>query len=504
MRATVKYGYRTVLCLSVGLLSAASYGQSLLNLPLEHWSYPVLDRFVVKGLIDLDLETGPVTRGEVASALRPLLAEEQKGEILLSEVDQYFLEKLENEFERELGLPGGPRRVDKPIWELEKGDDYLTFDGRIGEEVVLSQSNSLKARFSLDLFSYGARGERFVFDEKVNFTYGGGTEIPGRRPWREGTADVVRAYLGFQLPWFHLNLGRDALWWGPGRYGTLLLSDQAPSLDMVTLSTELWRMRLYGFSSLLSAEDKRWLSGHRAVLCLRNLTIGLSEVVLYSRGIPEPAYLIPLFPYYAVQHNVKLDDNILWALDVSFTTRGVRPYGELLIDDYQYESDPPAPNKVGFLGGVCLTDPFGIRDTDLGLEYVRVIKWVYTQRNPLNVYLHREAGIGHWLGPDGDNITLRLVHRPLRILSVTGRYDFTRKGEGTYEDSWHSGIDPHPEFPSGVVEKTHSARARLTLEPFWRLIVSIEGGWFYTLNLNHEQGLSSRELQGTLSVGLNL
>ena len=40
--------------------------------PLGHWSYPLLSRFVTRGIIDLDLTTLPVSRREVLDALAAL------------------------------------------------------------------------------------------------------------------------------------------------------------------------------------------------------------------------------------------------------------------------------------------------------------------------------------------------------------------------------------------------------------------------------------------------
>ena len=40
--------------------------------------------------------------------------------------------------------------------------------------------------------------------------------------------------------------------------------------------------------------------------------VGLTETVIYSGTTPDPVYLIPIFPYYLMQHNERENDNILW------------------------------------------------------------------------------------------------------------------------------------------------------------------------------------------------
>ena len=79
-------------------------------------------------------------------------------------------------------------------------------------------------------------------------------------------------------------------------------------------------------------------------------------------------------------------------------------YGEVLVDD----GNPAASfyhwdTKFGILGGIYLTDPFGLPDTDFHVEYTFINQYTYTHVNPVNVYKHFTSVIGHHIGTDADN-----------------------------------------------------------------------------------------------------
>jgi len=63
-------------CHKLFLLSLLSF--SFLNakenvpVPLDHWSYPILEYFATGGILKINLETKPVTREEVRFALEEL------------------------------------------------------------------------------------------------------------------------------------------------------------------------------------------------------------------------------------------------------------------------------------------------------------------------------------------------------------------------------------------------------------------------------------------------
>jgi hypothetical protein len=466
--------------------------QSLVNLEVESWVYPVLERFVSKGCISVDTEARPLTRGQAAEALKGLIEQVEKEEISLSSVDEYYVARLKTEFAQELGLRYETRNQDIPFIIYSDGDNRLDFDVDLEERVTISRDRAKDDSVSLDtlqavtttslgLESYGELKGRVCYDERLVFSLIEGDEDmssahsgEGLRPWKRGTAEIERAYFKYKIGVVGIELGRDRFWWGPAKFGTLLVSSGGEPLDVIGLDGRLGIVSARAFSAVLSSTEGIYLSAHRLSLNLPLRTVfGVSEAVLYHRDFfPEPQYLNPIIPYYAAEHNLKKDDNTLWNFDVmTCPGAGLRLYGEFIIDDFQYERSADAPDKLGGLAGVYASDPLGMPDSDIRCEYTRLNKWVYTHRYSYNKYVHSGMPIGEILGPDSDRLILEVCHRPSKVSEVFLRYMYLRHGEGTLDLPWEEeGGDPRPPFPSGKVETTNGLFADVSLRPAW---------WFY-------------------------
>jgi hypothetical protein len=327
--------------------------------------------------------------------------------------------------------------------------------------------------------------------------------------WRGGKFLTDWAYLRFKLPWLSLSLGRSAKWWGPGRFGTLLLSDNAPTFDAVDLRYTTRYLDFRSTAGVLSTDSGRYFSGHRLGVTLpKHIDLGASEVVVYQARHPLPAYLNPLLPFYAVSWNERDDDNILWALDASWRPGwGTAWYGELLMDDVIYEQgSTPAPQKLGFLGGLRWANPLRLKDTDFKAEYAGILKWVYTHRRRENRYVGTDTSrvLGHWLGPDGEALDLRLEHRVHPRLNLGLGFSQTRQGEGQVGIARDEIRDnPHTLFLSGVVERRSEGLASLAWQPAFWVAVTAEGRYGKSINTGHIPGQDRDLSSGSLAVKLD-
>lgn len=473
--------------------------QSLLNVETGSWVYPVLDRFVAKGYLFVDTEARPLTRGEIADKVGAV-AERSEA---LSDVDQYLLDRLQWEFREELSkYRSTPLKgyQDQPFLQFREGSAYVALDAGLKEYASLERTKFKDSvcvidtllwvsRTTVELESYGQFGEGPAFYQDMTFTrIEGDEEAPGYwdkmepRGWKSGTAEVERAYLKHALGPVELEVGRDKLWWGPGRWGTLIVSDSARPFDLVGMTARFGGVRARAFTALLSPDGGLYLSAHRVSFELPLSTIlGFTETVVYHRSaFPEAQYVNPLVPYYLAEHNLRQDDNTLWNFSlVTCPGWGLRFYGELLIDDVQYARSDSAADKLGGIAGFQIADPMGLPDSDLRCEYTRLNKWVYTHRDTLNKYVQSGKPIGDELGPDSDRLILEVCHRPTAYLEVLLGYRYLRHGEGTLDLSWEEeGGDPRPRFPSGRVEMFNSLFARADLRPTWWLY--LDGGVMYT------------------------
>ena len=444
------------------------------DLPLDHWAYPHLRRLVARGVLELDLTTLPVSRAAVADALRARFARSRDGAAKsLSARERWVLSRLEAEFFR--------HEVDWPGVVGRHGDSSVGLGLLLGAELVSDWrrgdggsgwSNETTGSVDVAYELWGGSPEVGFYTDALVLL--GGQEGPRieelgsrARTWRGIAATVDRAYVKFERPHLTVAVGRRGAAWGRSNRGRLLLSGTAPTLDCLEARFSVGRWSFEGLHALLErretevsdarGEDSEnvFLGAHRVVVAGPWGSVGVSEAVVYTDEIPDPAYLNPLLPYYVSQHNERADDNVLWSLDfVARPMSGLEVYGELLVDDLQYERDTGHPDKYGGTVGVAYFGTAGGLDLEAGIEYTNVRKWTYTHHILEHRFTHDGRPLGFELGPDADRVSAEIVFHPGRYWSVSVTHAHTRKGEGTVTEPFEEGENPEPTFPSGDVATT--------------------------------------------------
>ena len=493
---------------------------SLINVPLKselsdfnretyRFIHRLLNKRVLPGISRGSL---PLTRKQVVSSLLEVYQKQENGEITLSTIDQdrlnallaFYREALEfsklateNSSEAVGQIPDRGRLHVMTM----AGEDYrFSFDLRGSQRVIthlvdnLSDEQPVEGNMLVTTFYphlYGQAGETFAFTTDIahRFVYG---EIfddffPDETKIRqlEGglkNRTAINAYLKFRLPWLELQLGQDTLQWGPGYHDSLLISKNPLAMDMIKLQAKYKSVTFTAFTGILedmSADiNDKYISGHRVEGYFWNrFGFGISEVVVYGNRF-EPGYLNPVNIYLINEQPIsradgRVDgsgDNVLMSVDMR-----LRPiddfeiYGELMVDDGN-----PAANfkhwdtKFGILGGIYLTDPFGIPDTDFQAEYAFINQYAYTHVNPVNVYKHFTTPIGHQIGSDADNLWLELRHRWTDKLETVFGYELERHGSGNI-DKEHPADAPKDDIwtpLSGITQSEH----RLSVGANWVVI----------------------------------
>ena len=485
---------------------------SLINVPLKselsdfnretyRFIHRLLNKRVLPGISRGSL---PLTRKQVVSYLLEIHQKEKNGEITLSTIDQERLNAL-LAFYREV------REFSKPATEIPQGgrlhvmtlagEDYrFSFDLRGSQRVIthlvdnLSDEQPVEGNMlvtTLYPHLYGQVRDSFAFTTDIahRFVYG---EIfddffPDETKIRQAEGRVknrtaINAYLKFNLPWFELQLGQDTLQWGPGYHDSLLISKNPLAMDMIKLQANYESVTFTAFTGILEdmAEDinDKYISGHRVEgYFWDRLGFGISEVVVYGNRF-EPGYLNPINIYLINEQPISRadgrvggsGDNVLMSVDMRFRpVDDFEIYGELMVDDGN-----PAANfkhwdtKFGILGGIYLTDPFGIPDTDFHAEYAFINQYAYTHVNPVNVYKHFTTPIGHQIGSDADNLWLELRHRWTEKLETVFGYELERHGSGNI-DKEHPPDAPKDDVwtpLSGITQSAH----RLSVGANWVVI----------------------------------
>jgi hypothetical protein len=465
--------------------SETSYPTCLEDISLDNWVYGDLEELHTAGLLpDLHKNIRPYSTGDIVSSLKEIRQKMNTGELKLDEDQLWLIQRLEEKFKYELEEPYSQESKMKygidPLFYLYQEKDSTTFRFKMRFEgaIQLKDKFLLKERAVIDNQS----------DRETDYYVG---------EWKKNLVGAMdEAYALIDLRYLKLFFGREALAWGPSFKDNLLLSNHFPPLDMLKLESEIGSFELLYFTTILDQKQvpdgnwaKRYFSAHRLDWKSNfGLEIGLSEVILYggsNRNI-EPYYLNPLLPYYAEQFNHDTDDNPLWSIDFNVVFKSKELYGELLIDDFQYDFKTE-PQQIGYKFGMNWHEPFELKRTFLNLEYTRINRWVYGEYPSWNIYTYHNVGMGSFLGPDADDISFRILHHLNRDFSFSVSLEYKRKGEGRIDEAQEPAV-PFPEsFPSGIVEYTKGVNMTSFYRPNSNLGISF---WFDYQNVKNYLNIS--------------
>ena len=444
------------------------------TIPPRSWIYPALRSFETLGLVDLDIAS-PYTRSEVEFYVDRIMQSMKDGDVDLTPRQEFLLGRLRAEFQ---GMENSPeKRENSPLWMMREGKRFFAIDLAAGGALVkrAEYDDGEVNGLLIPDFLLGMGGS-VTFEASYIVRMGPEREEEERarvRSWRGVTSEYERGYVALAGNRWRLQLGRDYIQWGPSGPGGLIMSSSARSHDHLAFDISMGRFTLHSFQAVLDSYLPRRLAGHRLEIRLpARIRAGISETVLYTGRDFDWAYLMPFGAFYANQYNEKEDDNILWSVDIKVpVTRGLVLSGEFLIDDVQYESDPPAPNKLGWTAGAdALIMPWG-HDVEMRASYTRIDIWTYSHKDSLmTAYVTGDGDkavntiIGDQLGPDADRWLVRISSplHPRALLSIEGAW--IRRGEGNDMRQWEWEEDTDPPFPSGDVTDQQRYSAALTID----------------------------------------
>ncbi len=501
---------------------------SLINVPLNpdisdfntetyRFIHRLLNKRVLSGVARGSL---PFTRKQVASFLMDVSQKLEKGEIALSVNDQKRLNTL-LAFYAEAGTQTAPNRRLHLMTLTDDSTYRFSLDLRAAQQEItrlvdnVSEIPADEGNMHITTLYphlYGQFEESFAFttDMAYRFLYGDIFDDVFRdeSKYRQLEGELknrtaVNSYLKFKMPWFEMQFGQDNLQWGPGYHGNLIVSPNPIAIDMLKFQTIFKTVSFTAFTGVLEDNseniNEKYISGHRIEgYFWDRFGFGMSEVVVYGNRF-EPGYLNPVNIYLINEQTISRadsrapgsGDNVLASVDLR-----LRPidnfeiYGELMVDD----GNPAASfyhwdTKFGILGGIYLTDPFGLPDTDFHVEYTFINQYTYTHVNPVNVYKHFTSVIGHHIGSDADNLWIELRRRFTDKLETVFGYELERHGEGDIDKS-HPQDAPKDDVwtpLSGITESEH----RLRIGFNWVEIghYSIQGEWVrvWRRNLGNRQ-----------------
>ena len=236
--------FTVVIVFSILFLTPPASAKVSVNVPLGHWSYGAIDKLKGLGLIHSDMRgTRPWTRMEVARLIVEAdeqfqeisNAEEESASSGRTEIIQAILGRLKGEFKADLDEVSGAGDVSTYIKPIE--DVYLhyyygnnDFDIENDKGQKLAENSNIRLGFS----THGAAWSHIGFYLNPEYRYSDG-QFGGD----DQELDLFEGYGKLEFFNIELQVGRDTLWWGMGRHGSMILTDNARPLDLVKLSNPI-------------------------------------------------------------------------------------------------------------------------------------------------------------------------------------------------------------------------------------------------------------------------
>jgi len=439
--------------------SALAANPASAPLPLDSWIYPAIDKLSGLGVIDSSLQgSRPYSRLEAAR----LTDEARKNSTLGSypPVVAELLRRMESELREqliELGVVEGTVSPGyfKPLRSAKARYIY--------QEGVSSAIPAIDSRqFSLNTNNFG-----IDYDEHHNgeLVIEGDARVGGifLLHWRplylagdegdsfrllEGTAAVSLGHL-------ELSAGRQSLWWGQGRHGSLLLTNNAKPLDMVRLTNPspvllpwfLSRLGPFRFDLFVSRlEEERvvpepWFGGLRLnIKPFPWLELGAARTVMFG-GEGRPDVDFEDFLTIIGGENLTGEEdtsNSVAALDIRLRLAplgGAELYGELGgEDEYQLLGFIPFISNKAWLAGLYLPVLEPSRRLSLRLEYASLDHedsnspiW-YRHGIYQSGYTYKKKIMGHHVGGGGTDLFAEIRAILPGAVTLGLSFDYEKRG----------------------------------------------------------------------------
>ena len=414
-----------------GLLGHANAAPSSL-VPVESPVYEHLEHFRALGRTSIGLEVRPVSNADVLDAIAEIEAAARQKP--LDTADALRLERLREALlgPAHLATSRDDAASDSALSLWRFGGGLQFFGQATGLDALPDLDRRPRRDRFFDMFLDVELPQGLYAQWRFYQEYSALTPDPGSNGWvdnlppnlrdtlTDGSARNDLAVLGYTNRWLRAEFGRRERHWGPGRRGTLFLSENPFPLDGLSLQLRTRYVVLTSLFAQSQRGDAMGLRGSAYVAAHRveirppwPLRLGLFEAVAYGdRGI-DLAYTNPVGFFLAMTQDIfdrsGTDDKKLIGVDVALDVRSLHVYAELLVDrvfvlDAAEEAEESPISSFAQLVGLRWANPLGWADTDLDVEYAHLDPQVYFHKDgdPTRALLSEGELIGHWLGPNAD------------------------------------------------------------------------------------------------------
>jgi len=393
------------------------------NVPVGHWSYDAVAKLADYGFIDSAMLTvKPLTRVEMArhisQAMHALARESDPPAVLLR-----VLDRLKGEFKVELIQIGAldgwcgdsfVKPVEDPYFKYVRAQHATGLENLRGDEFEAGSNQRV---------GFASRGT--FFDRAAFYLHPEYTDASSEG---DGDVDLVEAYGKVGAGDYEVQMGKDSLWWGPGRHGSILMSNNAQPLRMIKIGNPQpiqlpwifdWLGPFKGQWFMAELERDRDIPEARLSGVRLNakphpqVELGASRLVMFGgRGVPRVDFFDYVKAFFALteqEENNQLagfDVSVLVPLGRDMPLRSVKLYADAAGED----EAGGYPSKWGSLLGAQFNDILRTGRTDLRVEYTDTHELFYLHSLYTSGYTYKGRVMGHYVGTDARSLFVQLSH----------------------------------------------------------------------------------------------
>lgn len=270
--------------------------------------------------------------------------------------------------------------------------------------------------------------------------------------------DYTDGYLRIEKSIMSLQLGRERILWGTGQLNKLILSENPPIFDFLRLNVSYKKLRydfLHGwlvmkpeFIIVNNNVSKEKRSKYLAISRLGfmpncDLSLGVSQMIIYSGRPFEAAYLNPFLFWESAQRSLNDLDNSFLVFDGRYRMiDGLVINASAIFDDINFGrlfKGEWNGNNNGFAWqvGISLTSPFFIDNTTFNLEYLQLRPYIFSHwgyKDALT-YTNNAYLLGVDLDPNSTMFSAKIEHDISARIKVDFRLDYSLHGNNEYDST---------------------------------------------------------------------
>ena len=448
-----KFSMRIAIIISALLLTPISfvsaYAASSTNVSLDSDLYRDMEFWAAEGLIESNLSSiKPFTRSEVGRQLVAAL-DKCHAEKTPSATCRYIQQHYAKLFEAEITEARSPANITgtflKPIETFSVSQKYLSGPFSIYNNEGIHYGEGQNALVQLqaearlwNVFSFFVQ-PALIYNQHSGWTftstsnaYGGSATYAA--DGGSTNLQLHKGYVKLNIFNFEVEVGRDSLWWGPGYHAALLMSNNAPPMDMIKLSNPEPILLPWIFSYLGPVQfnlffsqlnDERPDISELANPFLYGLRLGFKPHPFLEFGVSHLAMFgglgrrdLSLGDIFNILYgnsnrdNEKTDSNQEFAYDFALTIPNIKKYifladGIKLYCEVGGEDTGYPPDKRAYLAGFALYKPFALERAVFRGEYAIVgdihapTAWYNHGSYPMR---YEGQVMGHHAGSDAEDI----------------------------------------------------------------------------------------------------